>query len=121
MSKFMLHFLFAVISTMILSCTTHAAPHWPGNYLYEHELKEAAGGLMPIVQYQLTLNEDLACTLEISGHQIDEQIKCLASPQKNSLKIMFKSYSSGDTKNAYGVEIYKPEQTLFVLQNKEKN
>ncbi len=45
-----------------------------------------------------------------------ERIKCLADAEQTMLHIKFMSYENGETKNEFGVQVYKVGQSLFDLE-----
>ena len=62
-----------------------------------------------------------ACEIEISGFQTHEEIVCTAEPAGNSISLRFKSYKSGEVKNAHGVAVYQLRQVLLVFERAQKN
>ncbi|HEY6530456.1 MAG TPA: DUF5991 domain-containing protein [Cellvibrionaceae bacterium] len=90
-----------------------------GSYKYESDAGATVAQEATSVTYSLDVSTD-KCTLVASGFQTDEKIRCVAVEQAGSTLIQFVSYDNGSTLNAYGVEVYKKNGTLFSLQNKGK-
>ncbi|HRH76781.1 MAG TPA: DUF5991 domain-containing protein [Cellvibrionaceae bacterium] len=101
-----------------LSACTLAAP-LSGNYKYESSAGATVAQESTSVTYTLTIAPD-KCSLVAVGFQADEKIRCKAVEEKNATAIKFVSYDDGAVLNAYGVEIYKKESTLFSLQEQDK-
>jgi len=92
-------------------------PAWDGEYGYYANYGESYGGSSIGAQYTVVIGEELSrCEIEVSGYQTHEQIVCIAEAGEDSVRLLFKSYFSGDTKNVYGVEIYRPGQALLEFE-----
>ena len=108
--------IFALLGLLwgVAACAGHSV--WSGEYSYEAVLGENVAEQAIIVEYVLNV-DDKSCQLSIQGYQVFETIMCDAKDDKKVLSIYFKSYEDGSVKNAYGVELYKPGQRLFWLDN----
>jgi len=97
---------------------------WRGQYLYEADYGQNAGGIGMVVEYRLTINHAgkiPAAILQMQGYETDETIYCDVKYTSKSVSCFFKSYSDGQIKNAYGVVLYKPGQLLFTLDRPTVN
>lgn len=101
-----------------LSACTLAAP-LSGNFKYESSTGATVAQESTSVTYSLSVTAD-KCSLVAVGFQTDEKIRCKAVEEKNATAIKFVSYEDGAVLNAYGVEIYKKDSTLFSLQAQDK-
>lgn len=102
------------VAILFTGCKSEANSEWQGNYLYEHEIGEGAGGISSFIEYDLTIANE-KCTLNIAGLQIDDHLICKAEPSENAVAIKFKSYADGEIKNPLGIDVYKVDDTLFSL------
>ncbi|WP_049631152.1 DUF5991 domain-containing protein [Cellvibrio sp. pealriver] len=100
----------------LLSFAASANSVWHGSYGFDLDLSGGIPDRLMFVEYVLSIDEQ-SCLLSIQGYQVFETIMCDAKDDKKALGIYFKSYEDGSVKNAYGVELYKPGQRLFWLDN----
>ncbi|WP_018274884.1 DUF5991 domain-containing protein [Teredinibacter turnerae] len=107
--------IFFLLSLILVSC---AKAGWEGNYFCELEQGEAAPGQAVVVEHELTLGKS-SCQLTVNGFQVAEDIVCKYEAIENGIRIQFVSYSNGSTKNRYGIEVYKPLETLFDLHGNQ--
>lgn len=101
-----------------LACEVEAAP-LAGNFKYESSAGATVAQDGTSVTYTLSVSTD-KCSLIAVGFQTDEKIRCKAVEEKNATAIKFVSYEDGAVLNAYGVEVYKKDGTLFSLQEQDK-
>ncbi len=118
--KFPFYFL------LLAPCLAWAQPSpiesWYGVYTYSASYGQTVGGSTVAADYQLTLSKGQpACRIETSGFQTFEVVHCVAKASGNEVVLHFKSYESGDTKNAYGVAVYKPNEPLLKLERTTRN
>lgn len=99
---------------ILFSSACHSSGVWNGTYIYSDTLGNTAGGSVITTNYKLTIDSSL-CTLNIEGFQLEERIICDAESNDNVLSVKFKSYADGSAVNAFGVAIYKVNDTLFSL------
>ncbi len=97
------------------ACNANIPDVWRGQYLYEHELGAGAGGIVPIVEYELTVGDDDGCSLTIVGYQVDEAIICEAQADADRLVVSFVSFDDGSTQNVLGIQVYPVGEPLIVL------
>jgi hypothetical protein len=93
-----------------------AAPvgDWAGVYAYTHDGGRTAGGSPILVTWRLTLKGDL-CELHGEGFQTLETFRCDLRATPTGVEVRFLRYPPPSTGNRFGVEVYKPGASLFVL------
>lgn len=97
-----------------LASACGAGETWRGEYRYEAAAGRTAGGSPMVVEYRLYLS-DGGCRLSVQGYQVDETLLCRSVESGDGLEVRFESYAGGSPANVYGVRVYKPGETLFVL------
>lgn len=109
----------------LLPLHLHAAQQeWRGDYVYTASKGSTKGGSPITGDYLVSLtggSDAPACKIAVSGFQTDEEIVCSVQRGDNSISLQFKSYKSGDIKNAHGVAVYQPGQTLLILERATVN
>lgn len=116
--------LIALVLIATLDVAHAAGRAWQGEYEYEAAFGETRGGSAMTAIYALRLSDERrgpACALEIAGFQIDERIVCTTREEGDALTVLFKSYASGDVRNAYGVQVYRPGQPLLRFERASRN
>lgn len=92
-----------------------AKADWTGDYFCELDLETATEDQAVIIEHDLRIQKD-SCHLSINGFQVADEIICQAKPSDGKISINFVSYANGDTKNIYGVSLYKVGEILFELK-----
>ncbi|MET0337939.1 MAG: DUF5991 domain-containing protein [Caulobacter sp.] len=108
--------MFSLISaaSALLLASTSPASEWNGSYTYTHDGGRTAGGSPILVTWRLTL-KDGACAFAGEGFQTKEAFNCTLNPSPQGLEVRFLSYPPPSTGDRFGVEVYKPGTSLFVL------
>lgn len=93
-----------------------AAPSgaWDGVYEHTHNGGRTAGGSPIVVTWRLTLRNG-ACRFHGEGYQTLETLDCLASSTPDGLEVRFRRYPPPASADRFGVQVYKPGASLFVL------
>lgn len=115
--EIMIYRLWPLGVVALLACTP--APSWQGNYRYEAEYGNTAGGTPVLVEYELALKDGGHCQLSINGFQTSEEIACQTAQEGNGLAIQFQSYAEGSAKAPHGVATYQAGEVLFTLDRRE--
>ena len=119
-----LHLLLLTLISLLPLHAYSAPPDWQGEYAYTASYGATKGGSAISADYVVRLSNGGnagSCEIEISGFQTYEEIVCTAEPAGNSISLRFKSYKSGEVKNAHGVAVYQPGQVLLVFERAQKN
>ncbi len=113
-------FIMTALAALLLFFTAacQSSVDWVGTYTFTNDLGEDPGGAAISMEYQLKLNSD-HCEVAISGYQADTLIRCVSERSDETAVIRFYSYSNGEVKNIYGVEVYKVGEPLFTLRQSE--
>jgi hypothetical protein len=90
------------------------AGDWDGVYAYTHDGGRTAGGSPILVTWRLTLKGDL-CAFHGEGFQTLETFRCDLRATPGGVEVRFLRYPPPSTGNRFGVEVYKPGASLFVL------
>nr|WP_294553774.1 DUF5991 domain-containing protein [uncultured Rhodopila sp.] len=94
---------------------------WLGIFQYDYYGGRTRGGSAIAVSYRLSLDDNAAARLEVTGYQSDQSYICDVSEEGTRLDIRFHSYKNGDLVNQYGVSQYKPGEVLFAIVAEHKN
>jgi hypothetical protein len=107
----------AIFLLLLATNGARAAPidAWAGTYTYETIPGKVAGGVTAMVDIALMIWPDGRCELTLQGYQTDESIQCAVTADPGHADILFRTYSDGQIRNAYGVEEYRPGQRLVSL------
>jgi len=100
---------------MVASCAE--SNDWAGTYFFEADLGKNIAEDSIIVEYTLSINQN-KCAISIVGYQVYESLVCEFVLKSDELKVFFKSYENGSTKNKHDVEMYNRDDPMFVLRNK---
>ena len=120
----LLRLLLFTLAPLLAQHALSAQPDWQGDYAYTASYGATQGGSAITADYVVRLangGNARSCEIEISGFQTYEEIACTAEPAGNSISLRFKSYKSGEVKNAHGVAVYRPGQVLLVFEQAQKN
>jgi hypothetical protein len=89
---------------------------WNGTYAFNESLgRDAVGtGISIFVDHRLTVGPK-GCRFTANGYQTNTTIRCAAKASGDRLDVAFVSFGDGSVKNQFGVQLYKPGQTMFSL------
>jgi hypothetical protein len=105
------------VSAGLLSGAAFAASPWDGTYLFEQPIGPGSGGMQLFVNHTLAIAPN-RCTIVALGYQTNNEIRCKATPNGDTLDVTFVSHEDGKPVNQHGVKIYEPNQKLFTLSRK---
>ena len=94
--------------------TSARAAAWYGDYSYDWDGGETAGGSRIFITYTLHLGDD-GCRIQNDGYQTNVSLLCTARMEGNSLRIGFRSYPDGSMRTNWGVQVYRPNERLLTL------
>jgi hypothetical protein len=100
----------------IASVACASAQNWDGEYVYGASYGDTYGGSPIEEEYRIILDKG-KCEIEVAGYQTQEEIVCKAKAEKNSIKLLFKSYKSGELTNPYGIAVYTSGEPLLGLEH----
>lgn len=109
--------LLAALMLNYSACTVSAP--FEGEYSCVEILGDAASPPVPVIEYVLKVAGD-RCEITANGFQTQESIKCSAVEKDGRLLINYRSYHDGSTKNAYGVSVYKNEESLLSIERDDQ-
>ena len=110
--------LAAALSAAFLSTAALAASPWDGTYTFEQPLGPGSGGMQLFVTHTLIIGGPKGCTIVAQGYQTNEELRCKATPNGDTLDVAFVSHGDGKPVNVHNVKIYEPNQKLFTLSRK---
>ncbi|MET0273364.1 MAG: DUF5991 domain-containing protein [Phenylobacterium sp.] len=111
---------FAALGAIALAGASGAAmaqtAGWNGTYSFNESLgRDAVGqGISIFVDHRLTVGPK-GCRFTANGYQTNTTIRCAAKAGADRLDVKFVSFGDGSVKNQFGVQLYKPGQTMFSL------
>ena len=114
-TRFALVAVFALVCFLpVVSCTADAVDPWIGTYRYEFAVGTNSGAKVPII-YTLAVQRGGTATLKGEGYQTDDELICDTKTDGSTLRVLFRNYPNGGTKNQFDVELYKPGTALVTL------
>ncbi|WP_431821324.1 DUF5991 domain-containing protein [Burkholderia sp. F1] len=120
--KYVHGLLFLIFAAASSPCFSEGVGEvWEGDYEYSNSFWDGVQSV--ITDINLKISSNGGCSVSWEGFQKDEKIICSVGKDSvgGGVIIRFVSYSNGDSKNEYGVEVYKPKARLFSLVRLNKN
>jgi hypothetical protein len=95
---------------------------WAGTYVFSSVGTTTTANTTPVVDYTLRISDKPSMTtLETKGYQTDRTLVCDVHAIDNLAEIRFVSFAGGALTNEFGIEEYKPGETLFTLHRELKD
>ena len=108
---------FVAVMCLASFAVTAQTAGWNGTYAFNESLgRDAVGtGISIFVDHRLTVGPK-GCRFTANGYQTNTTIRCAAKATGDRLDVTFVSFGDGSVKNQFGVQLYKPGQTMFSLR-----